>query len=251
MLGLNLQGKIAWVTGGSRGIGRATCLALADAGADVALSYKTQSAAADAVVQAIVAKGRRAVAVQLDVADAKACEPAYEKIVASLGKVDILVNNAAVVADNLFPMLEDEEWRKVLDTNVLGVVNVTRAVVRDLMMKRGGRIINLSSAAAQKGGRGQSNYAASKGAVEAMSRSLAVELCKRNITVNCVAPGVIETDMSAEVRKLAEQEIMDRQLIKRYGKPEEVAALIVYLASDLAAFITGQSIAIDGGLKMP
>ncbi len=251
MFGVSLPGKVAWVTGGSRGIGRATCLALAEAGADVAVGYKLQAAAAAAVVAEIAKKGRRALAVQVDVASAEACEAAYATITKDLGPVDILVNNAAVVADNLFALLEADDWKRVMDTNVMGVVHATKTVVRDLMMKRAGRIINVSSAAGTKGGRGQSNYAASKGAVEAMSRSLAVELSKRNITVNCVAPGVIETDMSAAVRKIAEQEIMDRQLIKRYGKPEEVAALIVFLASDHAAFITGQTFAIDGGLKMP
>ena len=251
MFGVNLPGKIAWVTGGSRGIGRATCLALADAGADVAVGYKAQAEAAAAVVAGVVAKGRRAIAVQVDVTSAESCTAAYELIDKALGKTDILVNNAAVVADNLFPMLEAADWKSVLDTNLMGVVHATQAVVRDLMMKRAGRIINVTSAAGTKGGRGQSNYAASKGAVEAMSRSLAVELSKRNITVNCVAPGVIETDMSAEIRKLAEKEILERQLIKRFGKPEEVAALIVFLASDHAAFITGQTFGIDGGLKMP
>jgi 3-oxoacyl-[acyl-carrier protein] reductase len=246
-----VDGAAAWVTGGSRGIGRATCLALAKAGADVAVGYKSQAAAAEAVVAEIKALGRKAVAVQVDVADAAACERAFKDVTAALGRVDVLVNNAAVVADNLFPMLEAEDWAKVLDTNLMGVVHATKTVIRDMMGRRHGRIINVSSAAGTKGGRGQSNYAASKGAVEAMSRSLAVELAKRNITVNCVAPGVIETDMSAEVRKLAEKEIMDRQLIKRYGQPEEVAALIVYLASEQAGFVTGQTFAIDGGLKMP
>ncbi len=133
----------------------------------------------------------------------------------------------------------------------MGAVHTTKCVVRDLMGKRWGRIINLSSVAGTKGGRGQSNYAASKGAIEAMTRSLAVELSRRNITVNCVAPGVIETDMSAEVRKLASQEILDRQLVKRFGTPAEVAAWIVFLASSYGEFMTGQVIHIDGGLKMP
>src|SRR5690606_35575489 len=139
--------------------------------------------------------------------------------------------------DNLFMMLEPADWAKVINTNLMGVVNVTKTAVRDLMMQHGGRIINMSSVAGTKGGRGQSNYAATKGAVEAMSRSLAVELSKRNITVNCIAPGVIETDMSAEVRKLAHEEIMNRQLIKRYGTPEEIAAWTLFLASDYGDYI--------------
>lgn len=251
MFCIDLKGKIAWVTGGSRGIGRATALALAKAGCDVAVGYRAKAAEAEQVVQAAKAEGVRALAVQVDVADQAACEKAYETVAAELGKVDVLVNNAGVVRDNLFVMLEPEDWKTVLDTNLMGVVHATKTVVKDMMMKRGGRIINLSSAAGTKGGRGQANYAASKGAVEAMTRSLAVELSKRNITVNCVAPGVIETDMSAEVRKLGEQEIMDRMLIKRYGKPEEIAAWVVFLASEYAGFITGQVLGIDGGLKMP
>lgn len=251
MFNVDLSGKIAWVTGGSRGIGRAAAIALAQAGADVAVAYSTKSAEADQVVQEIKALGRKAISVQVDVAKQESCTEAYDKIVAGLGKVDILVNSAGVTADNLFPMLEDEDWTKVLNVNVMGAVHATKCVVRDLMGKRWGRIINLSSVAGTKGGRGQSNYAASKGAIEAMTRSLAVELSRRNITVNCVAPGVIETDMSAEVRKLASQEILDRQLVKRFGTPAEIAAWIVFLASSYGEFMTGQVIHIDGGLKMP
>jgi 3-oxoacyl-[acyl-carrier protein] reductase len=251
MFGISLAGKIAWVTGANRGIGRAAALALAQAGCDVAVSYRSHVEEAAAVVQEIAALGRRALAVAIDVADADACAAAHAEVVAGLGKVDILVNNAGVVSDNLFLMLEDADWRKVLDTNVMGVVNVTKTVIRDLMMKRWGRIINLSSVAGTKGGRGQSNYAASKGAIEAMTRSLAVELCKRNITVNCVAPGVIETEMSAEVRRLAEGEIMERLLIRRFGRPAEIAAWIVFLASDYGEYMTGQVVHVDGGLKMP
>lgn len=251
MFNVELTGKIAWVTGGSRGIGRATAVSLAKAGADVAVAYSSKSAEADEVVMEVQAFGRKALAVQVDVASQDSCNQAYEKICQGLGKVDILVNSAGVTADNLFPMLEDEDWAKVLNVNVMGTVHATKAVVRDLMGKRWGRVINMSSVAGTKGGRGQTNYAASKGAIEAMTRSLAVELSRRNITVNCVAPGVIETDMSAEVRKLASQEILDRQLVKRFGTPAEIAAWVVFLASPYGEFMTGQVIHIDGGLKMP
>ena len=251
MFEISLKDKRAWVTGGSRGIGRAIVVALAKAGCDVAVGYHSREADAASVCKEVEALGRKAFAVQVDVAQPGACETEYAKITAALGPVDVLVNSAGVVADNLFVMLEEEDWRKVIDTNLMGVVHATKAVTKDLMMKRWGRIINLSSVAGTKGGRGQANYAASKGAVEALTRSLAVELAKRNITVNCVAPGVIATDMSAEVRRLADQEIMDRQLVKRYGTPEEVAAWVVLLASDFGEFVTGQVMHVDGGLKMP
>lgn len=251
MFKVSLTGNIAWVTGGSRGIGRATAIALAEAGADVAVGYWKNQGEAAAVAEIVKSLGQRAICVQVDVRDGSECERAYTEIKATLGPIDILVNSAGVARDHLFMMLEDDDWQTVLDTNLLGVVHATKAVVRDLMMKRRGRIINLSSAAATKGGRGQANYAASKGAVEGMSRSLAVELASRGITVNCIAPGVIATDMSAEVRKLGEAEILARQLVQRFGTPEEVAAWIVLMASEFGAFMTGQTVQIDGGLKMP
>ena len=248
---IKLDDKTAWVTGGSRGIGRATCIALAAAGAKVAVGFRSGEAEANAVVEEIRKAGGEATAVGVDVADVESVTKAYEKVVADIGKINVLVNNAGCVRDNLFLMLEESDWADVLQTNLMGAVHVTKAVVRDMMMQRFGRIINVSSVAATKGGRGQSNYAATKGAVEAMSRSLAVELAKRNITVNCIAPGVIETAMSAEVRKLAENEILDRQLVKRFGQPEEIAAFIVLMASDHSGFMTGQVVHVDGGLKMP
>jgi 3-oxoacyl-[acyl-carrier protein] reductase len=251
LFSVDLTGKTAWVTGASRGIGAAIARALGQAGAQVAVSYRSKGAEAEAVVAAIEAGGSKALAVACDVADARSCEAAHQEIDGAFGKVDILVNNAGIVADNLFMMLEDSDWQPVLDTNLMGVVRCTRLVMKGMMMRRWGRVINLSSVAATKAGRGQANYAASKGAIEAMTRSLAVEVGRRGVTVNCVAPGVIETDMSAEVRKLGEDEIMERLVIKRYGKSEEIAAWAVLLASDYGAYMTGQVVHIDGGLKMP
>jgi len=250
MFEIDITQKVAWVTGASRGIGRETALALGRAGADVAVGYRSKVDEADAVVAAIREMGRKAIAVKMDVANRDDCEAAHNLITKELGVVDVLVNNAGVIADNLFIMLEQEEWEKVLDTNILGPVYTMKLCIRDMMMKRSGRIINLSSVAATRGGRGQANYAASKGAIEAMTRSLAVELGSRGITVNCVAPGVIDTDMSQEVIKLAKDEILSRQVVKRFGKPEEIAAWVLFLASSHGDFVTGQVIHVDGGLKM-
>jgi 3-oxoacyl-[acyl-carrier protein] reductase len=251
LFSIDLTGKTAWVTGASRGIGAAIARALGQAGAQVAVSYRSKGVEAEAVVAAIEASGSKALAVPCDVADARSCEEAYQKIEAAFGKVDILVNNAGVIADNLFMMLEDSDWQPVLETNLMGGVRCTRLAMKGMMMRRFGRVINLSSVAATKAGRGQANYAASKGAIEAMTRSLAVEVGRRGVTINCIAPGVIETDMSADVRKLGEDEIMERLVIKRYGKSEEIAAWAVLLASEYGAYMTGQVVHIDGGLKMP
>jgi 3-oxoacyl-[acyl-carrier protein] reductase len=247
----SLKGKVAWVTGASKGIGKAIALELARAGADVVISNRTRSEAALGVAAEIESLGRRAIVLPCDVSDQTACEEVVAVAEKEMGPIAILVNCAGVVADNLFMMLEGADWAKVLNANLMGTVNCSRAVIRGMMGKRWGRIINIGSAAGQKSGRGQANYAASKAAVEAVTRSLAVELGSRNITVNCLAPGVIETDMSAEVRKLGAEEIMSRQVIKRFGKVEDVAPWAVMLASEYGAFITGQTILIDGGLKLP
>lgn len=250
MFPVEIPDQVAWVTGGSRGIGKAIAIGLAQAGCHVAISYRSRSDEAEAVVNQIRELGRKSVSVKMDVANAKECEDAQKLIDKELGPVTILVNSAGVTADNLFIMLGEEDWQSVVSTNLMGVVNVTKACMRGMMMKRTGRVINLSSVAATKGGRGQTNYAATKGAVEAMTRSLAVEMGSRGITANCIAPGVIETDMAAEVIKLAKDQILDRQVVKRFGKPEEVAAWAVFLASKHGEYITGQTIHIDGGLKM-
>ena len=175
---------------------------------------------------------------------------AVERIVDSRGRIDVLVNNAGIVRDNLLGMLEDEDIHAVLDTNIGGVFNLTRAVSRHMISKRSGRIVNLSSVAAAKGGRGQSNYAASKGAIEAFTRAMAVELASRKITVNCVAPGVIETEMSQQVRDLADDQIKARILLRRYGQAQDVAHAVWFLASRFGDYITGEVLHVDGGFKM-
>lgn len=243
-------GKIAWVTGSSRGIGRAIALALAESGCDVAVTYNRNESEARQVCESVDRLGRRTISVRCDVSDAKSCTEAFEQVVQGLGAPDILVNSAGVTADQLFLMLSEEDWSRVLNTNLMGAVYTSRLVLKDMMAKRFGRIINLSSVAAAKSGRGQANYAASKAALEAMSRSLSCEVARRGITINCIAPGVIETEMSQEIRKLATDQILERQLIKRFGNVEEVAAWAVMLASEHGAFMTGEVISLTGGLKM-
>jgi 3-oxoacyl-[acyl-carrier protein] reductase len=249
-LDAGLSGRIAIVTGGSRGIGRAIVELFAAEGMDVTFFYRENAGAAREVVAAAAAAGRTVCAEQVDIRDSAACAAAVERIAERCGRIDILVNNAGLIRDNQLAAMDDEDVKLVLDTNVGGVFNVARAVVPHMIVQRAGKIINLSSVAGEKGGRGQTNYAASKGAINAFTRALAVELAPRRITVNAIAPGVIETEMSQDVRELAGDAVKARILLKRYGKPEEVAYAAWFLASRLADYVTGQVINIDGGFKM-
>jgi len=245
-----LSGKVAIVTGGSRGIGRAIVLLLVAEGVDVTFFYRDNAVAAADVVAAGTTGGGKVAAVQVDIRDSRACAAAVDRVAERCGRIDLLVNNAGMIRDNQLAAMDDDDVSLVLDTNVGGVFNVVRAVAPHMIVQRGGKIINLSSVAGEKGGRGQTNYAASKGAINAFTRSLAVELASRKITVNAVAPGVIETEMSQEVREMAGDAVKARILLKRYGKPEEVAYAVWFLASRFADYVTGQIINIDGGFKM-
>ncbi len=245
-----LAGKKLLVTGGSRGIGRAIVELFAADGAEVAFFYRGNTAAADEVVAAAAERGWTVAADRVDVADPAAVGPAVERLIDRWGRIDVLVNNAGVIRDNLLGLLGDEDVRAVLETNVGGVFNVTRAVVPHMISRRAGKIVNLGSVSGEKGGRGQTNYAASKGAIIAFTRALAVELAPRRITVNCVAPGVIETEMSQAVRELAGDEIKGRILLRRFGQPQEVAYAVWFLASRFADYVTGETLHVDGGFKM-
>jgi 3-oxoacyl-[acyl-carrier protein] reductase len=245
-----LAGKVVIVTGGSRGIGRAIVEIFSAEGADVTFLFRENTAAAAEVVAAGRAAGRQITAEQVDVRDPQGCAAAVERVAERCGRIDVLVNNAGLVRDNLLGLLEDDDVRAVLDTNVGGIFNLTRAVVPHMIARRAGKIINVSSVAGEKGGRGQTNYAASKGAINAFTRALAVELAPRRITVNAVAPGVIETDMSQAIRDLAGEEVKSRILLRRFGTPIDVAYAIWFLASRYADYITGEVLHVDGGFKM-
>lgn len=246
--GTGLEDQTAIVTGGSRGIGRAIVERLANAGMNVAFTFASNAEAAREVVEAC--PEGKVTAEQVDVRDTEACKNFVEAVFDRTGAVHTLVNNAGVIRDNLLPMLEDDDLETVFDTNIQGVFRMSRAVMPFMSSKRDGRIINISSVSAEKGGRGQTNYAASKGAINAFTRSLAVEAGRRKIRVNAVAPGVIETEMSKDVRELAGDEILGNIVLKRYGRPEEIADAVWFLASDFSSYITGQVLSVDGGFKM-
>ena len=245
-----LAGKTVLVTGGSRGIGRAIVELFSAEGADVTFLFRENTAAADEVVATGRAVGRQVTADQVDVRNSEGCATAVERVVGRRSHIDVLINNAGLVRDNLLGLLEDDDVRTVLETNITGIFNVTRAVVPHMIARRAGKIINISSVAGEKGGRGQTNYAASKGAVNAFTRALAVELAPRRITVNTVAPGVIETDMSQTIRDHAGEQVTSRILLRRFGTPAEVAYAVWFLASRFADYITGEVVHVDGGFKM-
>jgi len=245
-----LAGKTVLVTGGSRGIGRAIVELFAQDGAAVTFFYRGNTAAAEEVLEKAHSEGWSVAAQQLDICDAAATRDAIDGLAERAGRIDVLVNNAGVIRDNLLALLEDDDIRSVLETNIGGVFNVTRAVVPHMISRRSGKIINLSSVSGEKGGRGQTNYAASKGAINAFTKALAVELASRRIMVNCVSPGVIETEMSQAVRDLAGDEIKARILLRRFGQPQEVAYAVWFLASRFADYVTGEILHVDGGFKM-
>lgn len=246
----DLTGKTAVVTGGSRGIGRAICLKLAGQGANIVLNFAGNEAAAEETRSQCEALGVKALAVKGDVADAEACNALIEKAVSEFGGVDILVCNAGVTWDNLLMRMSDEEFQKVIDTNLKGTFHCMRAAIRPMMKKRRGRIISISSVVGLMGNAGQINYAASKAGVIGMTKSLAREVASRHITVNAVAPGFIKTDMTAVLSDSVKEGILHGIPLGELGEAEDVANAVLYLASDEAAYITGQVISVDGGMAM-
>ncbi|MBA4067252.1 MAG: beta-ketoacyl-ACP reductase [Isosphaera sp.] len=249
---MTLTGQVAVVTGGSRGIGKAIVQALCKEGAKVAFVYKGSADAAAALEAEVAAAGGVAKAHQGDVADPAAGERIVGAVLAEWGRVDILVNNAGVIRDKLFLQMEAEDWDAVLDTNLGGTFAFCKAVAKQMAFKqRSGRIVNVSSVAADHVNAGQANYSASKGAVNSLTRVLAAELGRRNVLVNAVAPGFVETDMSQAVRNMAGEDNLKKLIpVRRLGKPEDIAAVVVFLAGPGAAYVTGQVITVDGGLSL-
>ena len=242
---------IALITGASRGIGRAIALRFAaDEQARLCLGYRNNKTQADAVARECEAQGATVFVVPADVSDSKAATDLVQACVERYGHLDVLVNNAGVTADQLSMKMKDDAWHTVLKTNLDAAFYTCRVAAKIMMKRRFGRIINMSSVAARRPNRGQVNYAASKGAVEAFTRALAVELGSRNITVNAVAPGIIETEMSEHLRQQGEKHLLSAIPIARFGQANEIAELVHFLASDKAGYITGQTIGVDGGLSL-
>lgn len=247
---MDLTGRIALVTGGSRGIGKGIVQRLANAGAKVAFVYQSNQAAADALTSELTSSGKEVVAVQGDASKKADADSIVEQVLAKWGKIDILVNNAGIVRDGLLATMTSEQWQQVIDTNLTSVFNFCQAVTRPMMSARYGRIVNMSSVAADYSNPGQANYAASKAGIEGFTRCMATELAKRNITVNAVAPGFIETDMTAAVMNAAGDQIKKAIPVKRLGKPEDIAYAVHFLVTQEAGYITGQIVKVDGGLTL-
>ena len=247
---IDLSGKSAVVTGGSRGIGRAIALRLAAQGADVCISYRGNTAAADEVVARIEAEGRVGLAVQADVVEQDAAKALIEAALARFGRIDILVNNAGITRDDLIMRMKPEDWTDVIATNLSGAFWTIKAATRPMMKARAGRIINITSVSGQAGQMGQANYSSAKAGLIGLTKATARELASRGITSNAVAPGFILTELTKDLDPKLLEGIRDATPLGRFGTTEEIAAAVAFLASDDASYITGQVLAVDGGLVM-
>lgn len=243
-----LEGKVALVTGASRGIGASIARRLAEEGASVAVNYAGSQAAAEEIVSAITAAGGAAIALRADVSDRAACQGLVEATIEGLGGLDILVNNAGITRDGLIVRMSDEDWDAVIDTNLSGVFAIVRAAARHLMKQRSGSIINVTSVVGLVGNSGQANYAAAKAGVVGLTKSVAREMAPRGVRANAIAPGFIDTDMTSKLTDAIKEAARQQIAMREFGTPEDIAACAAFLASDDARYITGQVIAVDGGM---
>ncbi|MFD1862443.1 3-oxoacyl-[acyl-carrier-protein] reductase [Planococcus chinensis] len=246
----DLTGKTAIITGASRGIGAEIARKLAAAGAKVVVNYSGSQEKAEAVVEEIKAGGGEAIAVKANVSDAEAVKALVDEAMQAFGSVDILVNNAGITRDNLMMRMKDDEWDDVINTNLKGVFICTKAVTRQMMKQRAGRIINIASIVGVMGNAGQANYVAAKAGVIGLTKTTARELASRNITANAVAPGFITTDMTDKLGEDIQKTMLSQIPLGRFGKPEEVAKAVLFLASDDSSYMTGQTLHLDGGMVM-
>lgn len=247
---MKLEGKVALVTGASRGIGREVALGLAKQGADVVVNYSGSEERANQVVAEIKELGRNAVAVQCDVSNSESVTNMVKTTIDIFGKLDILVNNAGITKDNLLMRMKEEEWDDVININLKGVFLCTKAVTRQMMKQRSGRIINISSIVGVSGNPGQANYVAAKSGVIGLTKTTAKELSSRGITVNAIAPGFITTDMTDKLTEDVKEQMLKQIPLARFGEPSDIANVVVFLASEDSRYMTGQTLHVDGGMVM-
>ncbi|CAM3415628.1 3-oxoacyl-[acyl-carrier-protein] reductase [Aeromicrobium ponti] len=247
---MKLEGKAALVTGASRGIGREIALGLAKQGADIAVNYSGSETRANEVVDEIKALGRNAFAVQCDVSDSESVANMVKETIEKFGKLDILVNNAGITKDNLIMRMKEDEWDDVININLKGVFLCTKAVTRQMMKQRSGRIINISSIVGVSGNPGQANYVAAKSGVIGLTKTSAKELASRGITVNAIAPGFITTDMTDKLNEEVKDQMLKQIPLARFGDPADIANVAVFLASEDSRYMTGQTLHVDGGMVM-
>lgn len=245
-----LENKVVLVTGGSRGIGRAIAIEAAKNGADVAINYAGNEAAAKEVEAIIKEMGKRAIIIKADVSSEEECEKMVAAVIEELGTIDVLVNNAGITRDGLFVRMKTEDWQKVIDTNLTGIFNCTKFVAKYMMKKRTGKIINMTSVSGILGNAGQTNYSAAKAGVIGFTKALAREMAPRGINVNAVAPGFIQTDMTSAMPEKAKEEAVKQIPLGKMGNPEDIANAVIFLASDKGNYITGQVLTVDGGMAI-